>query len=46
LLDGHAFFLSLIPVPLVDLALAEAETLSSATDILSGPVRILFELVL
>ena len=45
LLDGHAFFLSLIPVPLVDLALAKGETVSHASNVFSGPVRILFELV-
>jgi hypothetical protein len=46
LLDRHAFFLSLVPVPLVDLALAEGETLRDAADVVAGPVRILSELVL
>ena len=46
LLDRHALFLSLIPVPLVDLALAEAELLGNASDVLAGPVWILFEFIL
>ena len=46
LLDRHAFFLPLVPVPFVDLALSEGEALGDASDILSGPVGVLFELVL
>jgi len=46
LLNRHTLFLPLVPVPLVDLALAEAELLGDATAILAGPVRILFEFIL
>ena len=46
LLDWHALFLSLVPVPLVDLALTEAELLGNASDVLAGPVWILFEFIL
>lgn len=46
LLDRHALFLPLVPVPLVDLALAEAEFLGNASDVLARPVRILFEFIL
>jgi hypothetical protein len=46
LLDRHALFLPLVPVPLVDLALAEAELVGNASDVLAGPVWILFEFIL
>jgi hypothetical protein len=46
LLNRHTLFLPLVPVPLVDLALAETELLGDATAILAGPVWILFEFIL
>jgi hypothetical protein len=46
LTNCHALFLSLVPVPLVYLALAEAELLRDASDIFSWPVGVLFEFIL
>ena len=46
LLYRHALFLPLVPVPLIDLALAEAELLGNASNVLAGPVWILFEFIL
>ncbi len=44
--DSHPLLLSLVPVPLVHLALAETELPRYVPDVLARPVRVLQELVL